>query len=109
MSHASLHLSFWGYTLKTIAYILNLVPTKSISRTPQEMWLGRKPSLSHIYIWGCPAYILNTISSKLEPRSELCYFIGYPKGTIDGIFYHPKEQKMFISTHARYLENDDII
>ena len=45
----------------------------------------------------------------LEPRSESCYFIRYPKGTRGGIFYHPKEQKVFFSTHARYLENGDMI
>ena len=36
----------------------------------------------------------------------MCYFIGYPKGTRGGIFYHPKEQIVLISTHARYLEDD---
>ena len=36
----------------------------------------------------------------------MCYFIGYPKGARGGIFYHPKEQKVLISTHARYLEDD---
>ena len=81
MSHATLPISFWGYALETAAYILNLVPSKSVPRTPQEMWTGRKPSLSHIHIWGCPAYVLNDKANKLEPRSEMCYFIGYPKGT----------------------------
>ena len=55
------------------------------------------------------AYVLNSNASKIEPRSELCNFIGYPKGTRCGIFHHPKEKKVFISTHARYLENDNMI
>ena len=76
MSHTSLPLSFWGYALETAAYILNLVPPKWVPRTPQEMWSGRKPSFSQLYIWGCPAYMLNSNASKLEPRSELCYFTG---------------------------------
>ena len=59
MSHATLPISFWGYTLEATAYILNPVPSKSVHRTPQEMWTGRKPSLRHIHIWGCPAYVLN--------------------------------------------------
>ena len=50
MSHASLSLSFWGYALETAAYILNLVPSKSVPRTPQEIWSGHKPSLSHLHI-----------------------------------------------------------
>ncbi|NDV21046.1 DDE-type integrase/transposase/recombinase, partial [Pseudodesulfovibrio sp. JC047] len=106
MSHATLPISFWGYALEAAAYILNLVPSKSVPKTPQEMWTGRKPSLNHIHIWGCPAYVLNDKATKLEPRSEMCYFIGYPKGTRGGMFYHPKEQKVLISTHARYLEDD---
>ena len=106
MAHATLPISFWGYALEAAAYIFNLVPSKSVPRTPQEMRTGQKPSLRHIHIWGCPAYVLNDKATKLEPRSEMCYFIGYPKGTRGGIFYHPKEQKVLISTHARYLEDD---
>src|SRR5579862_6779626 len=109
MSHATLPISFWGYALEAAAYILNLVPSKSVPRTPQEMWKGRKPSLKHIHIWGCPAYVLNDKATKLEPRSEMCYFIGYPKETRGGIFYHPKEQKVLMSTHARYLEDDCVM
>ena len=50
MSHATLPISFWGYALEAASYILNLVPSKSVPRTPQEMWTGRKPSLRHIHI-----------------------------------------------------------
>ena len=47
-----------------------------------------------------------TKGSKLEPRSELCYFVGYPKGTRGGYFYHPQEHKVLVSTNARYLEDE---
>jgi hypothetical protein len=105
MSHASLHVSFWGYALETTSYILNLVLSKSVPRTSYEMWTRRKPNLNHLKIWGCPTYVLIK-ENKLEPRLELCYFVGYPKGTKGGYFYHPKEQKVFVSTHMRYLEDD---
>ena len=55
-------------------------------------------------IWGCPAHVLDKDAKKLEPRSELCMFVGYPKGTKGGMFYNPKEQKVIISTHATFLE-----
>ena len=36
----------------------------------------------------------------------MCMFIGYPKGKQDGIFYNPKENKVIVSTHATFLEED---
>nr|GEX59040.1 hypothetical protein [Tanacetum cinerariifolium] len=43
MSRATLPISFWGYTLETTAHILNLLPTKKVSKTPFEMWKGKQP------------------------------------------------------------------
>ncbi|GJY81507.1 putative RNA-directed DNA polymerase [Tanacetum coccineum] len=50
MCRATLPISFWGYALETAAHILNLVPTKKVSKTPFEMWKGKYPSLRHIKI-----------------------------------------------------------
>ena len=47
--------------------------------------------------------------SKLETRSEVCYFIGYPKGTYGWYFYDPREQKVFVSENAIFLEDDYIM
>ena len=72
MSLSTLPLSFWGYALETAAYILNMVSSKLVPKTPMEMWTGRKLILSHICIWGCPAYVLKQSSDKLDAKSELC-------------------------------------
>ena len=42
---------------------------------------------------------------KLEAKTEVCLFVGYPKGTRGGFFYIQKD-KVFVSTNARYLEED---
>ena len=91
MSYASLPVSFWGYALETTQYLLNLVPSKVISTTPKEFWTGQKLSLGHVRIWGSPAHVLKRDPSKLEARSEVCLFVGYPRGTKGYLFYHPKE------------------
>ena len=44
-SYSSLPSSFWGYALQIVMYILNVVPSKSIHKTPLELWNGRKTSL----------------------------------------------------------------
>ena len=107
-SYSSLPDSFWGYALKTTAYILSQVSSKMIPGTPYERWCGRKSSLGHIKIWGCPAHVLRQKTSKLASRSELCLFVGYPKGTKGYIFYSPSDKKRFVSTNARFLEEDYI-
>jgi hypothetical protein len=43
MSQADLPLSFWGYALETAAFTLNRVPSKSVEKTPYEIWTGKCP------------------------------------------------------------------
>ena len=59
-------------------------------------------------IWGCLAHVLKKNTDKLEARSKLVYFVGYPKGTKGYQFYDPKEHTVVISTHAVFLEEDYI-
>ena len=52
MSYSTLPISFWGYALNTAMYLLNLVPSKSVPKTPVELWNRHKPSMRHLHIWG---------------------------------------------------------
>ena len=45
-------------------------------------------------------------SNKLQSKTEVVFFIGYTKGTIGGLFYSHKDNKVFVSTNANFLEND---
>ena len=44
-----------------------------------ELWSGRKPSMKYLHIWGCLAHVLKGKPDKLEPKSEVCFLVGYPK------------------------------
>ena len=37
MSYSTLPISFWGYAINTTLYLLNLVPSKSVPKTPVEL------------------------------------------------------------------------
>ncbi|KAK4835556.1 hypothetical protein QYF36_011335 [Acer negundo] len=106
LSYSTLPISFWGYALQTAIYILNDVPSKSVPKTPYELWTGRKPSLQHLRIFGCPAHVLKGKTEKMESRSETCIFVGYPKETKGYYFYSPSDLKVFVSTNAKFLEKD---
>ncbi|KAK4420098.1 Retrovirus-related Pol polyprotein from transposon TNT 1-94 [Sesamum alatum] len=104
MSFTKLPLSFWGYELETAAKLLNLVPTSVLTQTPYEIWHGKPASYNYLKVWGSPAYVKRLVGDKLESRSSLCRFVGYPKETAGYYFYDPLEQKVFVSRNAVLLE-----
>ncbi|KAH9780110.1 hypothetical protein KPL71_007953 [Citrus sinensis] len=106
LSYSLLPISFWGLALETAVYLLNLVPSKLVPKTLIELWSGRKPSLRHVRIWGSPAHALKPKADKMDSRSEVCMFVGYPKGTRGGLFYSPQDRKVIVSTHFTSLEED---
>ena len=85
---------------------MNLIPSKSVSKTPTELWNMCKPSLNYIRIWGASVYVLRKEPHKLESRTKVCLFIGYPKGTRGALFYSSLEKKVIVSTNAKFLEED---
>ena len=111
MSYSSVPISLWGEALKTAMYILNRVPSKAVPKTPFELWTGRKPSLRHIHIWGCPAEarIYNPHEKKLDLRTISGYLIGYPDKSKGYRFYCPNHNVRIVETgNARFLENGEI-
>ena len=106
MGKADLPKFFWGYALEIVVYILNRAPSKSVEVTPYEIWTNKKPYLSHMKVWGCPAYVKWTISDKLEPKSDKCRFVGYLKETMGYQFYNTLEQRLFVSKHVVFLEKE---
>ncbi|KAK8576146.1 hypothetical protein V6N13_090623 [Hibiscus sabdariffa] len=86
------------------AFTLNRVPSKSVQKTPHEMWTGRRPNMSFMKIWGCKAYVKHQMSTKLEPKSEKCTFVGYPKVTKGYYFYN--ENKVFVARTGVFLEKE---
>ena len=101
----------WGEALKTANYILNRVPTKSVSKTPFELWTSRMPTFNHFHVWGCKAEarFYNPHERKLDPRTSSCYFIGYPEKSKGFKFYCPQSHTRIQETHnAIFLEDEDV-
>jgi hypothetical protein len=111
LTHSSLSVKLWMEALKSIAHILNWVPTKSVPKTPYELWTGKKPTLNYLRIWGCPAEArpFNPHLRKLDSKTVSCHFIGYPERSKGYRFYCPDHVHKFVEMrHAVFLENDQI-
>ena len=107
ISHSNLPKSLWGEALKTATYILNRVPTKATSKTPCELWTGKKPSLKLLHIWGylAEARSYKPHEKKLDSRTVSCYFIGYSERSKGYKFYDPTTKSFFESGNARGFED----
>jgi hypothetical protein len=108
ISYSTLPISLWMEALKTAIHILNRVPSKSVPKTPYELWTGKAPSLNHLRVWGCPAEakVFNPNLGKLDPKTVSCHFIGYPERSKGYRFYCPDRQTKFVETrHAEFLED----
>ena len=103
MSQSDPPISFLGYALEIAAFLLNRIPSKSVQKTPYEIWTRKPLSLSFLKIWGCQAYVKRQISDKLAPQSDKCLFVGYPKETKGYYFYNSSENKVFVARNAIFF------
>jgi len=39
--------------LKTVVYLLNRVSSKTVTKTPYELWSKKSLSIRHLHIWNC--------------------------------------------------------
>jgi hypothetical protein len=88
-------------------FTLNRVPTKSVDRTPNKIWIAedvRLPRLSFLKVWGCEAYVKCLMSDKLTPKSDKCFFVGYSRETKGYYFYNKVEGKVFVAHNGVFLE-----
>jgi hypothetical protein len=95
-----------GYALETVEFTLNKVPTKSVERTPYEIWTGKRPRLSLIKVWGCEAYVKHLMSDKLTPKSDNFFFVEYLSESKGYYFYNKAEGKAFVARNGVVLEKE---
>jgi hypothetical protein len=111
LSYSTLPISLWMEALKTTVHILNRVSSKSVPKTPYEMWTGRNPTLNYLHVWGCltEARLFNPSIGKLDPKTVSCHFIGYPDKSKGFRFYCPDRYIKIVKTrHTIFLEDEVI-
>eukprot|EP00253_Pinus_taeda_P012642 PITA_12642 len=85
LSGVALGQEFWAEAVDIACYLVNRSSSSTLDdKTPQEVWTGKKPSLSHLRVFGCDAYVHvpKGKQTKLDSKSEKCIFIGEVKDVI---------------------------
>jgi hypothetical protein len=69
--------------VETTKYLLNMAPSLMlVNTTKHEVWSSKKPSVSHLKVFGCDAFVHvpKEKRSKLDKKEVNCIFIGYKEG-----------------------------
>jgi transposase InsO family protein len=78
LSGVGLGKELWVEAVGTACYLINRSPSSALDdKTPQEVWTGKKSSLTHLKVFGCEAYVHvpKENMSKLAKKDEKCIFI----------------------------------
>jgi hypothetical protein len=110
LAHANLLISFWGDALLTTAYVLNRVPSKSVTKKSYEFWCGRKPTSDFWRPWGYMAYVHNLSHKygKLSLHGKKSIFIRYLETSKCHVFIGEDLDDIVIefkSCDSTFLEN----
>ena len=109
LSHCQLPKVFWGDAVLYAIHIRNrCLTTSDKNKTPYELWTGKKPSVSHIRVFGCDAFmhIKDSDRKKLDPKSARCVLLGYSEYYHGYKLYNTENNKVCYSRDVRFNENE---
>ena len=69
--------------MEIACYLVNRSPSLALEdKTPHEVWTGKKPSLSHLRVFGYDAcvHVPKDKRNKLDSKYERCIFTRYKDG-----------------------------
>jgi hypothetical protein len=96
----------------TACYLVNRSPSSALDdKTPQEVWTGKKPSLTHLKVFGCDAYVHvpKENKSKLDKKAKKCIFIGYKDGLKGYNIWNIETKKVVYIRDVVFREMKDVV
>ena len=90
-------------------YLVNRSPSSALGdNTPQEVWTSKEPSLTHLKVFGCDAYvhIPKENRSKLDKKAEKCILLDI-KMVSKVISFGTQKLRRLCITEMWYLERNE--
>jgi hypothetical protein len=103
-----LPMHMWAEAARNVVYVQNISPHRVLGKkTPEEMFTGEKPEVSHLRIFGCQVYVHvpKEKRSKLDPSGKKGIFVGCNETSKAYQVYIPGHQQ--IETSRDFTFNED--
>jgi hypothetical protein len=97
----------WDEATMVAVYVQNILSHSALGfKTPEEMFTGKKPEVSHLKIFGCPVFIHipKEKRNKLEPSRKKGIFVGYCEVSKAFRIYIPGHRHIDIITDVTFDE-----
>ena len=97
----------WEPAVAHAAYLRNRAYTEPLKeKTPYEIWMMKKPNVSHLREFGAPVWVLlqgQHVQRKMLPKSKRRVYIGFDEGSKSVQYYNAETRKVLTSRNFRFL------
>jgi hypothetical protein len=107
LDDAGLSKKYWAFAVSVAVYLKNRTPTQSVdSKTPDEVWHGSKPSLKHLRVFICLAFVdvPKEKRKKQDYRATPGIFVRYSISTKQYFVYDPLAKTLHHSPDMVFRE-----
>jgi hypothetical protein len=104
----SLPLYLWAEACATAVYLQNRSPHRILGKmTPEEAFIGRRPDIEHIRIFGCSTFshVPSERRTKLDPTAQQGILVGYSEVSKAYRIYTPPLRKVVVNRDGRFEED----
>ncbi|XP_062001067.1 uncharacterized protein LOC133718229 [Rosa rugosa] len=104
---AGLTPNLWAEAISTACYTANRAFLRpDTTKTPYELWKGKKPNVSHLRVFGSPCYIYRDREylGEFDARSDKSIFLGY---SLDSRAYRVYNKQIWSVMESYNVSIDD--
>jgi hypothetical protein len=107
---ANLEKKLCAEAVNTAVHIINRSPTKSNKISPEEIWTGKKPDVSHLRVFGTKVmvHIPKEMHKKWDKKSEEGIFVGYSDVTKGYRVYSSKKDDVIVRRDIIFVNEQKI-
>lgn len=106
LAESGLPQQFWAEAISMANHVRNRCITKVLkTRTPYELWTGRKPDVKHLHHFGAKVFYLDKSinRNKLSPKGIEGMLIGFSDTAKAYRIWNPEDKKVYISRDVRFF------